>query len=174
MKISIAYPPLDRPGCPTLGQNRQFQWFSQPSFIYPMVPASAATILKRQGHEVMWDDAIARNKTSEEFWQHMETEKPDVIAIETKTPVVKDHWKIAGRIKDVLPDTSLVLMGDHVTALPEETMLSSPCDFVITGGDYDFSLRSIVQHLQNNEPLLPGIWYRENGTITNTGPYAPL
>ena len=54
MKIFITYPPLDNEkGYPTLGQNRQFQYFKEPTYIYPIVPAQAATLLKQAGHEVI-------------------------------------------------------------------------------------------------------------------------
>ena len=59
-KISISYPPLESPkGIACLSQNRQFQWFSHPTYIYPVIPAYAASLLKANGYEVMWDDAIA-------------------------------------------------------------------------------------------------------------------
>ena len=53
-------------------------------------------------------------------------------------------------------------MGDHVTALPEETMENCLVDFIITGGDYDFGLLSIANHLAKKEKLEPGIWYRNS------------
>ena len=59
MKIAIAYPPLEsKKGTPLLSQNRQFQWFHNPTYIYPMVPATAATMLKNAGYEVVWLDGI--------------------------------------------------------------------------------------------------------------------
>ena len=60
MRIAIAYPPLpSEKGVPLLSQNRQFQWFSRPTYIYPVVPALAATQAHRAGHEVAWLDGIA-------------------------------------------------------------------------------------------------------------------
>ena len=60
MKISVSYPPLESDkGIPLLSQNRQFQWFSNPTYIYPVVPAYAATMLKSNGFNVSWDDGIA-------------------------------------------------------------------------------------------------------------------
>ena len=171
MKIFVSYPPLDGRGTPLLGQNRQFQWFHNPSFIYPMVPASAATLLKEKGCDVVWDDGIARRWTYDRWWQNLLEEKPDIIAMETKTPVVKMHWDITDRIKQALPDTLVVLMGDHITALPEETMNNCRCDFAITGGDYDFLLGSIVDHIASGTELEAGIWYRENNTVKNTGAF---
>ena len=171
MKIFVSYPPLDGRGTPMLGQNRQFQWFHNPSFIYPMVAASAATLLRDRGHDVVWDDGIARKWSAERWWETLLAEKPDLIAMETKTPVVKQHWAIADRIKEALPGTTVALMGDHITALPEETMRNCRCDFALTGGDYDFLLANIAGHLSDGEPLEPGIWYRDSGGIKNTGQF---
>jgi radical SAM superfamily enzyme YgiQ (UPF0313 family) len=187
MKVVISYPPLEsEKGIPLLGQNRQFQWFSEPTYIYPMVPAYAATLLKENGFEVIWDDAIAEGLTYNQWIERISKEKPDVIALETKTPVVKRHWKIINELATRNPQLIIVLMGDHVTALPEESMINSKVDFVLTGGDYDFLLLNICKYLKNLQPsasnlytptsgvqldLEPGIWYRQNGEIKNTGKY---
>ena len=71
MKVAISYPPLGDPRHPTLGQNRQFQWFHNPSFIYPMVPAWAATMLNERGHQVLWNDGIAMQWSEDDFWSFM-------------------------------------------------------------------------------------------------------
>jgi len=171
VKVAISYPPLGGERHPTLGQNRQFQWFHNPSFIYPMVPASAATMLARAGHNVVWNDAIAMKWAPERFHAFLESERPGLIAMETKTPVVKKHWEIIRRIKADFPDMLVALFGDHVTALPEESMEMCPVDFVLTGGDYDFLLVNLVEHLEGNGVLEAGIWYREGGSPANTGPF---
>ena len=72
MKVAISYPPLDESRHATLGQNRQFQWFHNPSFIYPMVPAWAATMLSRAGHLVLWNDAIAMRCDAARFWEYIQ------------------------------------------------------------------------------------------------------
>lgn len=178
MRISIAYPPLDTgKGVPLLGQNRQFQWFNSPTYIYPMVPASAATYLKSKGFDVSWNDAIAEEWTAEQFDEFFLREKIDVMMIETKAPVVKLHWELVKKYKKMKPDVILVMVGDHVTAFPEETMEQCPVDFVLTGGNYDFLMVNLCEALRdgNGEPdvsrLEHGIYYRENGEIKNTGAF---
>jgi radical SAM superfamily enzyme YgiQ (UPF0313 family) len=136
-----------------------------------MVPASAATLLKQEGYDVIWNDSIAEMLSWEKYVKLLENEKPDIIAYETKTPVVKQHWEIIEKVKLILPNVKTILMGDHVTALPEESMLNSKVDFIITGGDYDFLLLNLVNHIYKGEVLEPGIWYRENGNIKNTGKF---
>lgn len=169
MKIAISFPPLESSkGVPLLSQNRQFQWFSDPTYIYPMIPASAATLLAANGYEVFWDDAIAEGLSYAEWKERIIREKPDIIAIETKTPVIKRHWKIVDELKSSHPSVpaghlpsgrgegyawnpKFVLMGDHVTALPEESLKNSKVDFVLAGGDYDFLLLKLLDNLTNPE-----------------------
>lgn len=154
-----------------LTQNRQFQWYHVPSFIYPVVPASAATILDKEGFEVIWNDCIAEGLDSKEFYAIVEREQPDIIALESKTPVIRQHWDIIREIKRVSSRTCCVLMGDHVTALPLESMENSQADYVITGGDYDVLLLGIAKHLRDKSTLPAGIWYRDIGQIKNTGQF---
>lgn len=145
-RVAFCYPPIpSSKGTPLLSQNRQFQWFSHPTAIYPVVPASAATLLKVHGYEVMWHDGIARNISPEAYWAALEAWQPDVVFLETKTPVVRFHWQWAAELKQRLPQCRLVMAGDHVTALPEETLAAAPVDALLKGGDYDLALLSWLE-----------------------------
>ncbi len=184
MKVMLAYPPLStQKGIPLLSQNRQFQYFKEPTYIYPVVPAQAATLLKEAGYDVIWLDCIAEGITYDKFTEIVKIEKPDLIAFETKTPVVRQHWKIINDLKQLNAyglELKTVLFGDHVTALPEESFRNSQVDFVLTGGDYDFMLLNLCNALQElpvtdyQLPIIrlePGIYYRENSQIKNTGKF---
>jgi radical SAM superfamily enzyme YgiQ (UPF0313 family) len=169
-RIAISYPPLpSEKGVPLIGQNRQFQWFNSPTYIYPMVPSYAATLLKKHGYKVMWDDAIAQNLKPEEWFKRLKKFRPNMIVIESKTPVIKRHWQIIAKIKKKLSKAVVVLIGDHVTAMPLESMKNSPVDFIATGGDYDFLTLNIANFINHKEKLENGIWYRKGRTIKNTG-----
>jgi anaerobic magnesium-protoporphyrin IX monomethyl ester cyclase len=191
VKVIISYPPLStEKGYATLGQNRQFQYFKAPTYIYPIVPAQAATMLKSSGFEVLWNDCIAQRVSLAQFHDFMAREKPDVVLFESKTPVIKQHWRIINDLKQKAPGILCVLCGDHVTALPEESFQNSRVDFVLTGGDYDFLLLNLCKALEAcrvSSPLPagmprpdykfvpaslePGIWYRDNGKVVNSGSF---
>jgi radical SAM superfamily enzyme YgiQ (UPF0313 family) len=171
MKIMIAYPPLDGHGSPMLTQNRQFQWYNMGSYIFPVVPAYAASLLSSCGFDVVFADYITEQKPIDEFYSLVKREKPDIIALESKTPVIRQHWQIIGRLRKIVPKCKTVLMGDHVTALPEESMMNSEVDYVITGGNYDFSLLNIAEHQTSGTTLESGIYYRNKEEIQNTGPF---
>lgn len=171
--ISISYPPLDsNKGIPFLAQNRQFQWTNTGNVILPVIPAYAASALKAKGYKIYWDDAIAEKITYQQWFTRLIKNKPNLIVIESKTPTIKKHWPIINELKKSLPKSTIVLMGDHVSALPKESLINSKVDYVITGGDYDFMLLNLVDHLVNKIELEPGFWYRQKNKITNTGKFA--
>ena len=155
MKICIGYPPLkSKNGVPLLSQNRQFQWFKSPTYIYPVIPASAATLLQSQGHQVVWLDGIAENWTYNQWFNRLKAAQPDLLFMETKTPVIKQHWRIIKDLKRkgrILPNLKIVLAGDHVTALPKETLNHCPVDYLIKGGHYDLSLLALVSRLKEKD-----------------------
>ena len=140
VRIAIAYPPLpSEKGVPLLTQNRQFQWFSRPTYIFPVVPATAATMLKRAGHEVLFLDGIAAELTPEAFDRRLAEFRPDYVVLETKTPVVKRHWKWIAE-----HDYKVILVGDHVTALPEESLARKNVHAILCGGDWDYMLTDFL------------------------------
>ena len=170
MRVAICYPPLEsEKGVALLTQNRQFQWFSRPTYIFPVVPATAATMMKKEGHEVLFLDGIAGELADDEFDRRLASFRPDWVVLETKTPVVKRHWRWIDAHRESLGGAKFVLVGDHVTALPEESMAACGVDFILTGGDWDFLLKSTVAAGGDASKYEPGVWYREGGEVRNTG-----
>ncbi len=176
MRVMVAYPPLvSSKGSPMLTQNRQFQWFHEPSYLYPCVPASAATLLKHDGHDVCWTDCIAENRDWGQFERLLTDFQPELIALETKSPVVRQHWAMIDKLKKLVPGVRCVLFGDHIAGNATESMASSRVDYCFSGGDYDFSLQNLVNHLTKGDALAGGVYYRnDDGTFGDTGPYKAL
>ena len=149
MKTAVLYPPFRKDGeLPLLTQNRHLKFSKTLEVrIFPLVPGHLATNLKHLGHEVLWLDGINRRMSDEEYEKHLDDFKPEIVFLETKAPVVKRHWKYIEELKAKYPGIKTVLMGDHVSYFPEESILNSQTDYVITGGDYDIVGRNLVQHL---------------------------
>lgn len=173
MRILIGYPPTESDkGTATLGQNRQFQWFNNPCLIFPVVMAGAATMLKQQGHEVRWVDCVAENITWSGFLKVLEKQKPDLFVFETKTPVIKLHWKVIDKLKKQFPKMKIAIVGDHVTSFPRESMQNSKVDFVLEGGDFDFLSSELVNWLEKKVKKIPkGVWYRQGRKIKTSGKF---
>ncbi len=140
VRVALVYPPLpSEKGVPLLTQNRQFQWFSHPTYIFPVVPATAATMLKEAGYEVLFLDGIAAELSPEVFDARLAAFHPDYVVLETKTPVIQQHWAWIEA-----HNYRTILVGDHVTALPEESIGKPNVHAVLCGGDWDYALRDFL------------------------------
>lgn len=163
IRIVVGYAPIEsKKGTPLLSQNRQFQFFNAPTYIYPMVPAYAASNLKDKGYTVFWMDGISEKKKYEEWITDLKAVHPDYLLVETKSPVVKTHWKQINDLKKRLPHLKLIWVGDHVTYLPLELFENSKIDYAITGGDYDFVVVNLLNHIYKGELLEGGVYWKSS------------
>lgn len=161
--IVVGYPPIKtKMGTPLLSQNRQFQYFNSPTYIYPMVPAYAASNLQHKGYKTYWMDGIAERKEYDMWIDELASTGADYLMVETKSPIVKTHWKQINDIKEKLPHIKLIWVGDHVTAFPIETFENSNIDYIITGGDYQFVIVNLLNHIHKGEKLETGVFWRAN------------
>ncbi len=185
--VAVGYPPIkSAKGTPLLSQNRQFQYFNAPTYIYPMVPAYAASNLKDKGYKVYWMDGISEKKEYQGWVDELKKTKADYLMVETKSPIVKKHWKQINDIKRQIPSIKLIWVGDHVSYLPLEIFENSHLDYAITGGDYDFMVVNLLNHIYKGEELEGGVYWRakdknikakpkgkattKTGVIYNSGP----
>ena len=161
IKIVVGYPPIEsKKGVALLSQNRQFQYFNAPTYIYPMVPAYAASLLKKNGYDVKWMDGIAEKKTYREWLKDLKRFNPDYLMVETKSPIVKTHWKYIADLKKKLPKMKTIWVGDHVSYVPLEIFENSPVDYAIKGGDYDFVVTNLLNHIHKGEKLEGGVYWK--------------
>ncbi|MGH2370838.1 MAG: hypothetical protein ACRDI2_21890, partial [Chloroflexota bacterium] len=157
MRVAIRFPPCEsEKGIPLLSQNRQYQVFStrqskgggvvgllnrfvgdNATIIFPVIPALAATLLQQVGHEVVWLDGIAEGWTWEEYTRQVAAARPQLMMIETKTPSAPAIWDCIAKLKAQFPELRIALVGDHITALPEEAFRFCPVDYCIRGGQFD-------------------------------------
>jgi len=173
LSILITYPPItSSKGIAMVTQNRQFQWYKIPSCLFPIVPASAATLLKFKGYDVHWKDAIVEEMPLETYLDYVKSTNADLVVLECKTPVIRKIWAMIDTLKECLPDAKFVLMGDHVTAKPEESLQNSKADYILTGGHFDFMLLSLCDHLTKGTELEPGFWYRQDNQIISNGSFS--
>jgi radical SAM superfamily enzyme YgiQ (UPF0313 family) len=172
MRVAVAYPPVTKGGqYPLLSQNRHLKFsHSLEVRIFPLIPGHAASNLKHAGHEVLWLDGINERMGMDEFHAQLSAFGPDLVLMETKAPVVGTHWNYIKAAKQLYPKAKFILVGDHVSYYPEESMTRSDVDYVLTGGDYDIIVRDLAAHLEGKGAMPKGVWWRgADGKIENSG-----
>jgi anaerobic magnesium-protoporphyrin IX monomethyl ester cyclase len=171
VRVALVYPPYQKQGkFAFLPQNRQFIYSaSEKVKIFPVVMATAATRLRRDGHRVFWLDGITERLTGKQFRRQLKNFRPEMVVLEAKAPIMKKLWQLVNKLKTHDQSLTTVLVGDHVTYFPEESFTNSAVDYVLTGGDYDFLLANLLGHLEKGEKLEGGIWYRDKLKLVTTG-----
>jgi anaerobic magnesium-protoporphyrin IX monomethyl ester cyclase len=175
MRVAVAYPPVTKDGqYPLLSQNRHLKFsHSLEVRIFPLIPGHAASNLKQAGHAVLWLDGINERMGMDDFHAQLKAFAPDLVLMETKAPVLTTHWNYIKSAKLLFPRTKFVLVGDHVSYYPEESLLNSEVDYVLTGGDYDVIIRDLAAHLEGHGAMPAGVWWRgADGKAENSGKHS--
>ena len=169
MKISISYPPIinEHGQKAMVSQNRNVQYFKKPTYLLPVVQAQAATKLKKNGYNVIWDDGNADLKTFDQWFEDLVKYKPDIIFMEGTTPVMNFLWVLSKQLKKNLPNSILILSGYHAMRQPQETLLKSDFDIVLKSTNLDFVLLELCNELNKKNFVLDniitkGITYKKN------------
>jgi anaerobic magnesium-protoporphyrin IX monomethyl ester cyclase len=169
MKVAISYPPIiNNDGQKAMvSQNRNVQFFKEPTYLLPIVHAQAASWLKEEKIDVFWDDGNAQLKSYDKWLADLTNFKPDIIVFESTTPVMKFYWKTVDEIKSSLPETIIIMTGYHSMRMPEETLNNSKTDIVFLTSHVDFTLIKLINFIKKDSDSwkrncdVPGLCFRD-------------
>jgi len=165
MKIFITNPPFFK------NFNRQVRWSAKTSGgIHPPIYLAYAAAVLEKNHDVKLLDAIASDVSTEEFYRMINKQNPDFVIMDTSTPSILNDISIAKKIKEKNPDVKIILVGPHVSAMPENTMKIAPWIDFLTIGEYDYTLPDLIENLEKKGNLknVEGIFYRDGKKLIKT------
>ncbi len=179
MKIAFSYPPIvNRLGQKAMvSQNRNVQFFKTPTYLLPVVYAQAATWLKKLKYKVLWDDGNSQLKSYEKWFDDLVKWQPDMIVMESTTPVMKFYWQAIDELRAKLPKTTIVMTGYHSMRRPNETLEKSGTDMVIKSNHVDFALVKVLPYIETHKNwrktiAVEGLTIRvDKKTIRDTGAF---
>jgi len=139
---------------------------------YPFWLAYATGVLDKEGFETKLIDAPAEEYSETKAIEEIKSFNPKLVVIDTSTPSIYSDVKFGARIKSMLKDVFILLVGTHPSALPEETLnLDNNIDGIAIG-EYDYTVRDLAYVLKDKVDLntVDGIVYRKNNRIIFTKP----
>jgi anaerobic magnesium-protoporphyrin IX monomethyl ester cyclase len=138
---------------------------------YPMWLAYATGVLEKEGHDVKLLDAPAKRQSIDGVLDFIRFFRPEMAVLDTSTPSIYSDAKFAARIKEILPRCTIVLVGPHVSALPDESIRLDPAIDIVARREYDYTVRDLARALRGGGDLeeVLGITFRRNGKILRTG-----
>lgn len=174
MRIIFLHPPWPGKGFGLRSQNRWPRKRGDKTNRYPILLCYTATLLKKEGNEVSYMDAVIQDMDESAAVQEAKLRNPDVIFIETATPTFEYDAIFIGRLKDKIPAAKIILAGSHVTFDPIGSLEKSKADVIIKG-EMDCTALDVINAWKTGTPLddIKGICFRKGGAILNN-PNAPL
>lgn len=168
------------------GQHSIYQHLaaSQTAIEPPIWTSLLASCAEKAGYRVAIIDANALRISPSETAQRAVSLSPKLVGIvvyghnpSASTQIMPAAAEICAELKILSPELKLILLGGHVTALPQQTMEEESCDYVCSG-EGPATLLELLKRLQMGDSVdgsqIPDLWYRSNGKILRSEHSAPL
>lgn len=128
---------------------------------YPIWLSYATGVLEKEGFEVKLVDASAHDLSIDDVVKIASEFDPQMIVVDTSTPSINSDVKVASRLKNVTK-AFVVLVGTHVSALPEETLELDDNIDAVTTHEYDYTLVELAKCIEHKKDLrnVKGIVFR--------------
>ncbi|MCD4848316.1 MAG: B12-binding domain-containing radical SAM protein [Candidatus Aegiribacteria sp.] len=127
---------------------------------YPIWLAYAAGALEQSGNELDLIDAPADGLDIAKTAIRIDEFNPSLVIVETSTPSIESDVRFADSL--CKPGRTVMLVGTHPSALPEETLqLGSRFDGIVVG-EYEIPLVKLAQAIEvsGNPAEIPGLFLR--------------
>jgi len=131
---------------------------------YPIWLAYATGVLEQNGFNVKLVDAPAAGYDLQTVLTLAEESRPRLVVMDTSTPSIHNDVEAAEAIKSRVPNTFILLVGPHVSALPEASLQISPVIDAVARREYDYTVRDLAQLLDGGGDLstILGLSHRDN------------
>ena len=160
MKILMLNPPF----LPNYSRNSRSPAVTKGGTIYyPIWLAYATGVLEKEGFNVKLIDAPAQGLVLEDVVKIATDFNPKMIVVNTSTPSIYDDVNVASELKNAT-NSFIVLVGTHVSALPEETLKLNESIDAVTIQEYDYTLPGLARCIEHKRDLknIKGIVFRSS------------
>jgi len=134
---------------------------------YPIWLAYATGILEKNSFNVRLVDAPAEHYDLQYILDLCKEFRPQLIVMDTSTPSINSDMRVAEALRNQIKDVFILLVGPHVTALPEESLKISPAINAVARGEYDYTVLDTAKAVESGSDLgsILGLTYSNNGEI---------
>lgn len=139
---------------------------------WPFWLAHGVGLLEAAGHDVLFLDCPAEGIDRRGLADRLSEHRPGLVVLDTSTPSIYSDLAVASAAARSLPEATVLLVGTHASALPEETLRLAPAVRGIATGEYDRTVLEAAEALEGGSDLsgVPGLVLDLDGGISATGP----
>lgn len=173
MKILLINPPF----LPNFSRSQRSPGVTKGGTLYyPLWLAYVTGFLEKKGFEVKFVDAVADKLNDQQIKSLLKKQKPALIVVGTSTPSIRNDLAFCRKIRVILPQAFLILVGTHVSVLDKETLKNNPQIDAVVRGEYELTLAELAQVLQEKKSLrkVSGLSYRSGKKIFRNPDRRPI
>jgi len=108
---------------------------------YPKWLATAAGVAIKNKHEVDLVDAPASGATVRSVIDRIQAKNINAVVCDTSTPSILNDIQVVESLVEANPSLNVLMVGRHVSALPRETLNSSPALQACAVREYEYTVR---------------------------------
>lgn len=139
---------------------------------YPLWLIYAATTVEKDGFDIAFIDAPAKQLDETRTLERIKNEASDAVlfVLDTSTPSIYSDAAFGALLKKNYPKSKIMLVGTHPSAVPVETLNINDSIDIIARHEYDYIVRDTARAIRDGKGLntVLGITYREDGSIMQT------
>ncbi len=140
---------------------------------YPLWLIYAAATVEKCGFDVVFIDAPAKRLDERQTLERVRKEAPDakLFVLDTSTPSIYSDVHFGAGLKELYPESKVMLVGTHPSAVPTETLEIDNRIDLVARHEYDYIVRDVALAVRDASPMkdVAGITYRdEYGNISQT------
>ncbi|MDP3732864.1 MAG: cobalamin-dependent protein, partial [Candidatus Omnitrophota bacterium] len=129
--------------------------------------AYATGVLEREGFNVRLLDMVAAGQDKEDLRKIIKKEEPDFVVLDSTTPSIYSDIECSRIVKEE-SQAKVIMVGPHISVLPEETLLLAQGSVdVACIGEYDYTIKEVIQGYKDLERVKGIAYYRDTGVIKN-------
>jgi len=130
----------------------------------------AAGLLKQHGHTIKLIDCPATGETLADIEKLTTELNPGLIVVDTSTPSIHNDVQVAAALKAKAGSAFVVLVGPHVSALPQESLLLNDSVDAVAIQEYEHTLVDLCKAIEKKSAVsgVAGLCIRDNGKAVVT------
>ena len=139
-------------------------------YVSPLGIGYLAAVLEKAGYRVDLVNMQTEQLRQENLAELLRSKKPRIVGITTTVTTYKNGLRAAQLIKDILPETKVLIGGPQATFLVEETLSCSAID-VLARFEGEETILELIRHFDGEQlPLedIQGIAFMRDGQIHKT------
>ena len=152
MKVFFVNPPFKSQYGKFSREQRSPSITKSGCFYYPLWLIYSAARLEKNGYDVKFIDAPAKQVTPEKCLEYIknEGEGTKLFVIDTTTPSIYNDVEFAEKIHDSFPESVILTVGTHVSVRAEETLRLSNKISAVARREHDLIVNEVADCIRDN------------------------